>query len=212
VYSEEDFLPLSALQHFIFCKRQCALIHIELVWEENYFTAQGRNLHERVDQGGERPGGKVKTEYAVPLRSIELGLVGKADVVEYHLSVKAGEKTWVPYPVEYKRGRPKKDDSDRVQLCAQTICLEEMMGLEIREGALYYGRTRRRFQVDFDMELREKTKNASEQLHVFIKAGETPPPDYSSKCDRCSLISVCLPKKLGKRNSVNDYLKSILKV
>ena len=209
VYSEEDFLPLSALQHFIFCERQCALIHIELVWEENYYTAQGRNLHERVDQGGERLGKEVKIEYSVPLRSFELGLVGKADVVEYHLREDAGKKLWVPYPVEYKRGRPKKDDSDKVQLCAQALCLEEMTGLKIKEGALFYGKTRRRFQIDFDMVLRETTKKVSEKLHLFIEAGKTPPPRYAKKCDRCSLIDVCMPKKMGNKGTVNNYLQGV---
>ena len=210
MYDEEDFLPLSALQHFIFCERQCALIHIELVWEENYYTAQGRNLHERVDQGGERPGRDLKIEYAVPLRSAELGIVGKADVVEYHLQSNVEGKVWVPYPVEYKRGRPKKNDSDRVQLCAQAMCLEEMTGLEIKEGALFYGKTRRRFQVNFDPELRNKTKNAAERLHIFILSGKTPPPNYSPKCDKCSLFEVCLPEKMGEKHSINDYIRGAM--
>ena len=207
MYKEEDFLPISAVQHFAFCRRQCALIHLEQVWEENYFTAQGRNLHERVDQGGERPGRNLKIEYSVPLRSFRLGLVGKADVVEFHRLHEKGE-IWVPYPVEYKRGRPKIDNSDKVQLCAQAICLEEMTGVDVKEGALFYGKMRRRVPVMFDAELRDETERLARQLHRFILQGETPPPEYSKKCERCSLLEICMPKTIDDTHTVKDYLRN----
>ena len=195
------------MQHFAFCRRQCALIHLEQVWEENYFTAQGRNLHERVDQGGERPGRNLKIEYSVPLRSFRLGLVGKADVVEFHRSEEMG-KVWIPYPVEYKRGRPKIDNSDKVQLCAQAICLEEMTGVDVKEGALFYGKMRRRVPVMFDAELRDETERLARQLHQLIRQGETPPPEYSKKCERCSLLEICMPKTIDDTHTVKDYLRN----
>ncbi len=205
IFNEEDLLPISGLSHLAYCKRRAALIHIEQLWKENYFTAQGRNLHERVDQGGERPGRNLKIEYSVPLRSFRLGLVGKADVVEFHRLGK-GEKVWIPYPVEYKRGRPKIDNSDKVQLCAQAICLEEMTGVEVKEGALFYGKMRRRMTVKFDAGLRDETEHFAKQLHLFIRQGETPPPEYSKKCERCSLLEVCMPKVI--KRTVEDYLLS----
>ena len=134
-FTDEDLLPLSALQHYLFCPRQCALIHVERLWFENRFTAEGRVMHERVDSGGDRLRGSVRTEYGLKLVSRELGLVGQADVVEFHR--KEGKpRTWVPYPVEYKRGKPKKDNSDKAQLCAQALCLEEMYAVPVESPAL----------------------------------------------------------------------------
>ena len=148
MYSEDDLLPLSALQHLYFCERQCALIHVEQVWLENRFTAEGRIMHERVDTGKSEMRGGVRTSFAVSLRSLRLGLVGKADVVEFHRRQSPdGRSAWQPFPVEYKRGRPKKDNCDKIQLCAQALCLEEMLNLRIECGALFYGKTRRRQDV-----------------------------------------------------------------
>ena len=135
-YYEDDLLMLSSLQHFMYCERQCALIHIEQIWSENVFTAEGRIMHDKADSNKFESRGNVRIDYSVPLRSLKLGLVGKADVVEFH---KHGDK-WIPFPVEYKRGKPKIDDCDKVQLCAQAICLEEMLKVEIPEGALFTGR------------------------------------------------------------------------
>ena len=140
VYTEDDLLRLSALQHLLFCERQCALIHIEQIWTENLFTAEGRIMHDKVDTANRETRGNVRIEYGVPMHSLRLGLIGKADVVEFHKD----EDDWVPFPVEYKRGKPKKDNSDKAQLCAQALCLEEMMNVEIPRGALFYGETRRR--------------------------------------------------------------------
>ena len=213
MYTEDDLLPLSALQHILFCERQCALIHIEQTWNENLFTAEGKIMHERVDEAGRESRKDVRIEFAMPLRSLRLGLVGKADVVEFHrksASQNAKSAEWVPFPVEYKRGKPKKDNCDRVQLCAQALCLEEMLDVEIPRGALFYGKTRRRKDVDFDNALRQETENAAIQLHKLIESRQTPPPVYTPKCKNCSFFHVCLPKTIGKRHSVKQYLSGAI--
>ena len=203
MYTEDDLLPLSALQHLIFCERQCALIHIEQAWAENLFTAEGRIMHERVHEEGSESRGSIRIEHGVPLRSLRLGLIGKADVVEFHR--REGD-SWQPFPVEYKRGKPKKDDSDRVQLCAQALCLEEMLDVEVPEGALFYGKNRRRAGVVFDDALRKETEETAVRLHELIASGRTPKPVYTKRCDTCSLAGMCLPKTVGKRRSVQHYL------
>ena len=205
-YLEDDLLPLSALQHLLYCERQCALIHIEQVWAENRFTAEGNILHERADRGGVASRGKVRVEYGLALRSLRLGLVGKADVVEFH---RQPYGAWLPFPVEYKRGRAKKGNCDRVQICAQAMCLEEMLGVRIPAGALFYGKTRRRQEVAFDPELRRETEDAAARLHSLIDSGSTPSPEFGPKCRHCSLVEVCLPEKLGKHPSVAQYLASL---
>ena len=187
----DDLIMLSALQHFVFCERQCALIHIEQIWSENLFTAEGRIMHERVDTENRESRGKVRIEFGMPLRSLRLGLTGRADVVEFH---RKDDGTWIPFPVEYKRGKPKPGNCDRVQLCAQALCLEEMMDVEIPEGALFYGQTRHRHDVTFDKALRDETENAAVQLRRLMESAVTPPPVYSKKCESCSLYEICLPK------------------
>ncbi|MBT9175051.1 MAG: hypothetical protein DDT22_00725 [candidate division WS2 bacterium] len=207
MYSEDEFLPLSTIQHFIFCKRQCALIHIEQLWSENVLTAQGRMMHENVNEEHVEKRKDIRIERGVAIHSFELGLSGKADVVEFH-RLKNG--TWIPFPVEYKRGKPKVDDCDKVQLCAQVICLEEMMNINIPNSAIFYGKTRRRLDVQVDESLRQKTKEAAKQLHSFIQAGVTPPPVYSPKCESCSFVDECLPKILGRKTSVKEYLRRLI--
>jgi len=202
-YTEEDLIQLSALQHFVFCERQCALIHIEQIWSENLFTAEGRIMHDKADSNKFESRGNVRIDYSVPLRSLRLGLSGKADVVEFH---KMEDGTWLPFPVEYKRGKPKADDCDKVQLCAQAICLEEMLKVEIKEGALFYGQTRRREDVVFDDRLRTVTEDISRRVHELIASGLTPKAEYSKKCESCSLLDLCLPKTCGKTKSVSKYL------
>jgi CRISPR-associated exonuclease Cas4 len=209
MYTEEDFLQLSALQHFIFCKRQCALIHIEQIWTENWLTAEGRIMHEKVHEERIENQKDIRIERGMPLHSFELGLSGKADVVEFHKL--EDSKKWVPFPVEYKRGKPKADDSDKIQLCAQALCLEEMLNIKIPCGAIFYGKTRRRFDIQFDEALRNKTKKAAKQLHIFIEAKKTPPPVYTPKCKFCSFIDVCLPKTIGRKFSVKKYLLEEIK-
>jgi len=208
-YTEDEYLSLSALQHILFCKRQCALIHIEQLWVENIFTAEGRIMHERVDRGDQVDRGRVKVEYSLPLKSSVLGITGKADAVEFHL--KEGiEKIWVPFPVEYKRGKPKKNFSDKVQLCAQALCLEEMMATQVEAGALFYGKTRRRLDVVFDNELRNFTIRTSEELHGLISSGITPLPHYEKKCDSCSFVKLCLPKTIEKQRKVSSWIKRMI--
>ena len=137
MYTEDDLLPLSGLQHLLFCERQCALIHIEQAWAENRFTAEGRIMHERVHKEDRESRGDIRVEYSMPLRSLRLGLIAKADVVEFHRNRGLSDGKWIPFPVEYKRGKPKKDNADKVQLCAQALCLEEMLDVEVTSGALF---------------------------------------------------------------------------
>ena len=207
-YKEDDLVQLSALQHFAFCERQCALIHIEQIWSENMFTAEGKIMHERVDTSKSESRGAVRMEFSVPLRSLRLGLTGKADVVEYH---RQDDGTWLPFPVEYKRGKPKADDCDKVQLCAQAMCLEEMMSVEIPKGALFYGRIRRREDVIFDNALRKETENTAKKVHELIESQKTPGPEYSKRCKSCSLFQQCMPELCSKKNKASRYLSNILK-
>ena len=202
VFSEDDLIQLSALQHIVFCERQCALIHIEQAWSENLFTAEGRIMHDKADSNKFESRGNVRIDYSVPLRSLRLGLIGKADVVEFH---KQGDK-WIPFPVEYKRGKPKIDDCDKVQLCAQAICLEEMLNVEIPEGALFYGQTHHRHDVIFDKALRMETEDTARKVHALIESGITPKAEYSKKCKKCSLLELCMPKTCGKSWSARKYL------
>jgi len=207
-YTEDDLLPLSGLQHLAFCERQCALIHIEQAWAENLYTAEGRVLHERVDQADQVSRGDARVEYSMPLRSLRLGLIGKADVVEFHRIRDSTGDRWRPFPVEYKRGRPKKANVDKVQLCAQALCLEEMLGVEVPSGALFYGKTRHREDVDFDAELRPETEETAKRFHALIEAGVTPKSVYGKQCDTCSLKDLCLPKTVETGRSIDKYLMS----
>ena len=216
MYSEDELLPISALQHLLFCERQCAFIHIEQAWGENLYTAEGRVMHERVDSGRSESRGDVRLAFSVALRSLRLGLTGKADAVEFHREKAEGRPNetdkylWRPFPVEYKRGRPKKELWDKVQLCAQAMCMEEMLTIEVPKGALFYGKTRRRVDVLFDAELRRKTEEAARRLHDLIDAGMTPAAIYDEKCESCSFISLCLPKATGGKHRVDRYLAVLM--
>jgi CRISPR-associated exonuclease Cas4 len=164
---------------------------------------QGRILHERVhEQEGETKAG-VGIERGLPLRSLRLGLIGKADLIEFH---KKGRGIWQPFPVEYKRGKPKSDHCDEVQLCAQALCLEEMMNVTVPSGALFYGKTRHRHEVKFDPALRKETEETAGKVRALILAGSTPKPVYEKKCKQCSLVDLCLPKPLGRKRSIDHYL------
>jgi CRISPR-associated exonuclease Cas4 len=197
---------ISALQHYLFCPRQCALIHIEQQWSENRLTAEGRVLHERVHTSGKESRRMLRVEFDVPIRSLHLGVTGRADIVEFHLQE---DSSWLPLPVEYKRGRPKKDDFDRVQLCAQAMCLEEMLGCVVPEGALYYGQAKRRSVVVFDRALREAVVAAAQGVQGLLAAGRTPPPCYGPRCESCSFLALCLPK-VATRKKVGQYLRKMV--
>ena len=202
--AEEALIPLSALQHHLFCPRQCALIHVEGLWAEDAATAEGRILHERADagQGENRP--RVRIARGLAIRSLALGVAGRADVVEFH------GKPPRPFPVEYKRGKPKSHRADEVQLCAQAICLEEMCGCEVPEGALFYGATRRRLAVSFDAELRALTAHVAHAARANITALRTPPPVLTSACRRCSMAELCQPVRLVKSPNITRWLASQL--
>ena len=206
VVGEDELVPISALQHMLYCPRQCALIHVERQWVENRFTAEGRIMHSRTDAGGGERRGGIRVERGVPVRSLRLGVFGVADVVEMHDGCR-------PYPIEYKRGRPKAHRADEVQLCAQAICLEEMLGGPVPEGALFYGSNRRRKSVIFDTELRGLTERIAADTRQLLAAGDTPPPEYSArKCDACSLKEVCQPQKPYGPNIVDRWLTDAVEV
>jgi len=207
LYQEDDLIMISALQHYAFCPRQCALIHVEQVWAENRLTAEGRIMHEHVHEEGDESRGDVRIERGASLRSLRQGLIGKADVVEYH---RQADGTWQAFPVEYKRGKPKPDHSDKIQLCAQALCLEEMLNASIPAGALFYGKTRRRLDVDFDEALRQETEEVAKLTHDLIDGGITPVPVYAKRCESCSLMAECMPKTIQKKRSVESYLKRML--
>jgi CRISPR-associated exonuclease Cas4 len=181
-------IPISALQHAVYCLRQAALIHVERVWSENRFTAEGRVLHDIAHEAGSRKSRGVRRVTALPIASLRLGIAGVADVVEF----RAGPDGETAFPIEYKRGKPKLHRADEVQLCAQALCLEEMIGRSVLEGALFYGETKRRVIVRFDTDLRKLTENMAIAFGALLAEGRTPPPVWNaSRCRACSLIELC---------------------
>lgn len=204
----DDFIPISALQHYLYCPRQCALIHVEQQWAESRHTAEGRVLHERADKPRADRRRGVRTVTAMPLASAALGITGIADVVEFH----DGAEDEQAFPVEYKRGRPKAHRADEVQLCAQALCLEAMLEQVIASGALFYGETRRRTDVAFDATLRALTRETIEATRAMLASGVTPTAQYRPKlCDACSLMDLCQPRLLNRSSSVNAWLARNLK-
>jgi|LSQX01.3.fsa_nt_gb CRISPR-associated exonuclease Cas4 len=215
IKKEEELLALSGLQHLAFCERQWALIHLEGLWAENRPTMEGRFLHERVnDPFFDESRGEVLITRSVPLVSYQLGVFGIADVVEFYpttdtrVGVELPTRTglWRPAPVEYKRGYPKPDDRDLVQLCAQAICLEEMLGIAVDMGYMYYWRPRRRQQVAIDEELRLRVYELARKMHRLFQEGCTPPAKRGTNCRLCSLFDYCLPKLTKRQKSVEDYI------
>ena len=212
VFKEEECLQLSGLQHFSFCRRQWALIHIEQQWAENIRTTDGHILHERAHDGSlrEKRGDLIITR-DMSIHSPTLGISGSCDVVEFRrgtvgIPMPGQEGLWQPYPVEYKRGSPKVTDADRLQLCAQAMCLEEMLCCEIPEAALYYGEIRRREVVDLDPELRENVRALLGEMHELYQRSHTPKVKPGKGCNACSLKELCLPKLMKKRSAA-DYLR-----
>lgn len=216
MYAEDDLLALSALEHLVFCERQYALIHVEQQWQENVATIEGRHLHEHAHDGRTESRGDIRIVRGLLLRSLRLGLSGKADVVEFHrvapgevngITLDGTEGLWRPHPVEYKRGRLRPERSYEVQLCAQALCLEEMLGVRVHTGALFYGKTVRRQAVVFDEALRRQTEEAAARLHELFRQGRTPDAVYvKNKCQQCSLYDLCLPRQVSSSRNVGTYL------
>lgn len=199
---DQRLIPLSALQHYRFCPRQCALIHTEQQWAENFLTAHGQLLHQRVDGGEPETRKGVRFERSVEVCAPKLGLLGKLDLLEVNLAT--GEYT----PVEYKRGRPKKSDIDAIQLCAQALCLEEMSGKVVSQGALWYWQTKRRESVRFDKALRNNTLAVVDAVRSLFACEQTPQAQYAKRCKACSLVELCHPQ-LCQSDPSQDYIKQL---
>ncbi len=218
MYDEDDLLPLSALQHLVFCERRAALIHLEGAWDENVATIEGKNLHDRSHDAGTEVRGDVRITRGLPLRSLRLGLSGKTDVVEFHLltadepevsgvALPGISGRWRPCPVEYKRGRLRNEPSFEIQLCGQALCLEEMLNVPVPKGALFYGKSLRRKEVIFTDNLRYDTEIVTKRLHILFNRKDTPKADYvKNKCKQCSLFELCLPQQICLSRSVQPYL------
>ncbi|MCK9479481.1 MAG: CRISPR-associated protein Cas4 [Firmicutes bacterium] len=214
-YKQEEYLMLSGIQHFAFCKRQWALIHIENLWQENYHTAIGNVFHEKVHDGAiTEKRGNIITSRAMPVHSSALGISGECDVVEFHLDksgvkIKGRQGRYTPYPVEYKKGVPKKTEVDTLQLAAQAMCLEEMLCCDVNSGYLFYGQTRHREKIEITHELKEKVTDIFQQMHMLFERGHTPRVKPSKSCNSCSLNDLCLPV-LCKSKSAKGYIQKML--
>lgn len=209
-YDDEDLLALSGIQHFAFCERQWALIHIEKQWEENVLTVEGKQMHERVDDPYfSETRNNVRIVRSVPLVSRSLGLYGVADAIEYWQDTGDISSMKISI-VEYKRGKPKADDRDEVQLCAQGMCIEEMLGVKIDSAYLFYGETRHRNRVQLDEELRTRVRELTARMHDLYEKGITPTVTKQSKCRNCSLGNICVPELGKKRNVADRYLKQLV--
>ena len=217
-YQEEDFLLLSGIQHYVFCKRQWALIHIEQQWQENLLTIEGGILHEKThDNTIKEKRGSIIVSRGMGVFSRTLGITGVCDVVEFHKSrdgvtLYGREGTYRPIPVEYKRGKPKQDNADELQLCAQTICLEEMLLCTIPEGFLYYGEPRRRFKVNLDDTIREDVKRICKEMHALYEKRHTPKVKTTKACRSCSLKELCLPKLCKNPSAINYMIRALAEV
>ncbi len=209
---DEPIIMLSALQHFVFCRRQWALIHIEQQWQDNERTVSGNLMHQRAhDEQQVEKRGPLLVMRGLRVSSSALGATGICDVVEFHqrpegVALPGYEGLWLPYPVEYKYGAPKAHDADELQLCAQAMCLEEMLLCAIPEGSLYYGETRRRKTVPFSPEMRQRVVALLEEMRQYMRRGYTPRCKPSQSCHACSLKEVCLPK-LNRAPSVSAYIR-----
>lgn len=205
---EDELIPLSALQHWLVCPRQCALIHLEHQWSDNRLTAEGNLLHAKVDETGAESRDGLRRVTGLPLKSFRLGLVGRADVVEFH---PGPDGTDIPFPIEHKRGREKPDDRDSAQLCAQAMCLEEMLGIAVPEGALFYNATRRRLRVAFTPALRQRVESATSGIKAMLASGRTPAPVLVPACRGCSLADLCLPKALAAPSVEGYFARGLAK-
>ncbi len=219
MFSEDDLLPLSGLQHMAFCERRWALVQLENIWADNRFTAEGKELHERAHSGEieSRPG--VLIRRTLPIHSLRLGLSGQADIVEFEpagdaghgIAIEGRRGQWCPFPIEYKRSRDKAGSAAyQIQLCAQALCLEEMFGIEIEQGAIYDGSTRRRVAVAFTGHLRDEIEHLAARMHELFAARKTPKPILKKACGGCSLREACKPEVLSKAGPVQGYLLTAL--
>jgi len=214
MYSEDEYLLISGIQHFVFCRRQWALIHIEQQWSENFRTADGRIMHEKVhDPTFHEKRGELITTRAMEISSARLGISGECDAVEFRRDTNGVQLfgldgRYSVTPVEYKRGEPKENDCDILQLAAQAMCLEDMLCCEIPFGFLYYGEIRRRVRVDLDAELRRRTEAVIEEMHQLFSRKYTPKVKRRKACNACSLKDICLPMICGK--SASEYMNEML--
>ncbi len=227
MYSDEQLLPISGLQHIVFCERQCALIHVERVWQENSLTAEGQLLHRKTNSGASQSKQGTRIVRSIELTSRMLGLQGRSDVVEFtspHNSGPSGSLKralaskdpnrfdgWEILPIEYKRGRPKTNrvwgDCDRIQLCAQSLCLEEMLSVTIARGTLFYGEKKRRLDVELTPELRAKTVAAAERFHQLVHESRLPAPVADRRCKRCSLMELCMPQLVASPTRASRWIQ-----
>ncbi|MFP3041151.1 CRISPR-associated protein Cas4 [Treponema primitia] len=212
MFNEDDLIPISALSHACYCERRYALVHLEHEWEENQFTAEGQALHERVDVEHHESRRLFRQEYGMAVRSLEQGLIGKCDLVELWYTDGGGVNR--VSPVEFKRGREKESDVDRIQLCAQALCLEKMLDIAVESGQLYYLQEHRRVDVSLDKDIRDKTQALIERIIRIREMGKTPVAEYEKrKCDKCSLVDICMPKNSGAASKkVDRFIQNQLRL
>ncbi len=217
---EDDYLLISGLQHLVFCEKQWALIHLEGLWNENVLTVEGEHLHKNVHRIGRESRGEVKLATDLPLCSLRLGIRGAADMVEFrhdeecgvHVAAFGGRRRWLPYPIEYKRGKKRPDLADEMQLCAQAVCLEEMLGVDVPEGALFYGEPRRRTEIEFTPALRAKLEAACARARELTCGASAPVYNAGRRCKNCSLNEFCLPEETGARDRSARYVAGLYRM
>lgn len=217
MFNEEDCIQISGLQHLAFCKRRWGLIHLDMEWVENYLTAEGRSMHERVDDGYREFRKGLRQYSGLYVKSLEFGIYGRTDLVEaiktddfeQDIGLLGLKGKWELFPVEFKHGKPYSHDADSMQLCAQALCLEEMTGSIIRAGAVFYGQIRKRVEVEFNTAIRNKTRALIELAHDLLAKGVLPAPEYAKHCQSCSMLEICMPNKIGKKK-LEKYRQELL--
>lgn len=228
-FSQDDLIPISSIADLVFCERRAALHFLEGLWKENLFTAEGNILHEKTHEADTEMRKDVRIVRGLRLRSLKLGLSGMSDVVEFRrldtplpedkserdmlpgVALHGVNGFWKPFPVEYKRGKLKHEKSFEIQLCAQAMCLEEMLNVRVAGGAIFYGKSMRRHDVAFTNELRQETEATARRMHDLIASEITPKPVYGKRCESCSIIEECLPRTIAKHKSVKKYLSGVLR-
>ena len=215
MFSDEDLLSISGLRQLAFCERRWVLVHMEMEWNENALTIEGKHMHEFIHEQGTNISSGMRMTRGLHLRSLILGLYGVADLVEFHDQDEGTQLPgltgcWVPYPVEYKRGRKRYDSADEVQLCAQALCLEEMLGVTVPKGAVYYGQPRRRMEIDISQDLREEVERLCSRARELYISGHSPHPRFGKHCSNCSLENICMPGIINGDKS-SKYVAKLLK-